>query len=165
MSDSPQSKGTHLAFKAGVEDQAAQMLIPILADTIFIYHLYKKYHWHVAGKDFYQYHLLFDKHAGEQLPLVDLIAERIRTLGTTAPAMPANVENYKTLDEPSDARQDPQAMLRNLGAVHEKFIKNLRQAIDKADDLDDEATEDILVSDVLRLHELQVWFIRSSLEE
>jgi starvation-inducible DNA-binding protein len=39
--------------------------------------LYKKSHWQVAGPTFYQLHLLFDKHLGEQAPLVDGLAERI----------------------------------------------------------------------------------------
>jgi starvation-inducible DNA-binding protein len=38
----------------------------LLADTITLRDLYKKHHWQVAGPTFYQLHLLFDKHDGEQ---------------------------------------------------------------------------------------------------
>ena len=54
------------------------------ADTITLRDLHKKHHWQVAGPTFYQLHLLFDKHNGEQNELVDTIAERIQLLGGSA---------------------------------------------------------------------------------
>src|SRR5882724_11266330 len=53
----------------------------LLADTMTLRDLYKKHHWQVAGPTFYQLHLLFDKHYGEQSELIDAIAERIQLLG------------------------------------------------------------------------------------
>jgi starvation-inducible DNA-binding protein len=165
MNPERQDSQTHLAMEENIANQSARLLVPILADTIFTQSLYKKYHWHVEGKDFYQYHLLFDKHAIEQIPLVDLIAERIRTLGSKAPGMPADVIGNKTLEEPPDPGYDPKAMAKNLCIIHQRFMRNLRVAIDKTNDLGDAGTNDMLVSDVLRLHELQLWFVRSSLAE
>lgn len=156
---------TYLALGNGVEEKVVQSLIPVLADTIFVRSLYKKYQWHVEGDDFYQYSPLFEKHAAEQLPLIDLIAKRIRTLGANAPAMPADVTANKTLDEPSDPGHDDEAMIRNMCTVHEGFIKNLRQVIDKANKLGDFGTSDMLVRDVLRQHELQLLVVRSSLDQ
>ena len=54
---------------------------PVLADTQILYALYKKHHWLMRGATFSQLHLLLDKHADEQLALVDKIAERVQTLG------------------------------------------------------------------------------------
>src|SRR5215510_4244256 len=67
-----------------VRGEQAEALNQVLADTMMLYHLYKRAHWHVAGHTFYQLHLLFDKHAGEQLELVDKIAERVQLLGGVA---------------------------------------------------------------------------------
>src|SRR5579871_4047634 len=60
----------------------AEQLAPIvddlnqlLADTMTLRDLYKKHHWQVVGPTFYQLHLLFDKHYGEQSEIVDTIAE------------------------------------------------------------------------------------------
>lgn len=164
MANNKSSDSTYLGLGPGVAGQSVELLIPTLADTIFVYSLYKKYHWHVEGDDFYQYHLLFDKHAEEQLPLIDLIAERIRTLGAVAPGMPADVVAHKTLEEPSDAGNDDENMIQNLCKVHEAFISKLRQTIDKTAKLNDTGTNDMLVSQALRLHELQLWFVRSSLD-
>ena len=63
----------------------------ILADTMTLRDMYKKHHWQVAGVTFYQLHLLFDKHHGEQDELVDTIAERIQILGGVSLAMAADV--------------------------------------------------------------------------
>lgn len=134
----------------------------ILANTIYMYQLYKKYHWHVTGKDFYQYHLLFDKHADEQPPLIDAVAERMRTLGLDVAAMPMDVSADATLVEKEEAGHDPQAMVRNLLAAHEEYLRLLREAVKVTEATGDDGTNDLLVSDIMRVHELQTWFIRSS---
>ena len=61
-----------IALPAEARQESCQILNAILADTMIMYALYKKHHWLVAGPTFYQLHLLFDKHAEEQLELVDL---------------------------------------------------------------------------------------------
>jgi starvation-inducible DNA-binding protein len=58
---------TPIALAAEARQDNAHMLNGILADTMILYALYKKHHWLVAGPTFYQLHLLFDKHAAEQL--------------------------------------------------------------------------------------------------
>jgi starvation-inducible DNA-binding protein len=73
-----------VALSAQARGESAQLLNRILADTTILYALYKKHHWVVAGPTFYQLHLLFDKHASEQLELVDLLAERVQSLGGIA---------------------------------------------------------------------------------
>lgn len=154
---------TYLAISTEAVQQSVQLLQSLLADSLFMYQLYKKYHWHVTGSDFYQYHLLFDKHAEEQLPIIDLIAERLRTLGSVAPGMPQDVIENASLSEPGLDSDSPLSKVKNLLETHEAYMTTLRQAISVCNDNDDEGTSDLLVSDVLRVHELQVWFLRSSL--
>lgn len=152
----------YLALDPDAVKKNARNLQVILANTIYMYQLYKKYHWHVTGKDFYQYHLLFDKHAGEQPALIDGIAERMRTLGLDVAAMPMDVSADATLSEKEAAGHDPQAMVRNLLNAHEEYLKHVREAVAVTEDAGDDGTNDLLVSDVMRVHELQTWFIRSS---
>ena len=152
---------TYLALEDATLQESTALLQTILANTIYMYSLYKKYHWHVDGKDFYQYHLLFDKHADEQPAIIDTVAERLRTLGSMAPGMPADVEAKATLTEKTEAGHDAQKMVRNLLAAHEEYIAIVRKAVDKTDKNADTGTNDLLVSDVLRVHELELWFIRS----
>ena len=71
--------------------ESVDNLNQLLADTITLRDLYKKHHWQVAGPTFYQLHLLFDKHYGEQNELVDQIAERVQLLGGVSVAMAHDV--------------------------------------------------------------------------
>src|ERR1700729_168581 len=70
---------------------SVENLNQLLADTITLRDMYKKHHWQVSGHTFYQLHLLFDKHFGEQAELVDSLAERVQTLGGVAIAMAHDV--------------------------------------------------------------------------
>ena len=151
-----------LALDAEAVKKNHQHLQVILANTIYMYQLYKKYHWHVTGKDFYQYHLLFDKHAGEYPERIDLLAERMRTLGLNVAAMPMDVAADATITEKEEAGHDPRVMVQNLLVAHEEYIRVLREAIGISESTGDDGTNDLLVSDILRVQELQTWFIRSS---
>ena len=82
--------------------QSVANLNQMLADTITLRDLYKKHHWQVSGHTFYQLHLLFDKHAGEQGELVDAIAERIQVLGGVSVAMAADVAEMTLHPAPAD---------------------------------------------------------------
>src|SRR5690242_21920880 len=79
-----------IALSEKVCQASVERLNQILADTMTIRDLYKKHHWQVSGHTFYQLHLLFDKHFGEQSELVDEIAERIQMLGGLSYAMAAD---------------------------------------------------------------------------
>lgn len=156
------AKKAYLALDAKSVQRNHSNLQVILANTVYMYQLYKKYHWHVTGKDFYQYHLLFDKHADEQPELIDLIAERMRTLGLNVAAMPMDVAADATISEKEEAGHDAQVMVRNLLNAHEEYLRLVREAIKVTEDTGDDGTNDLLVSNVLRVHELETWFIRSS---
>src|ERR1700675_3337796 len=84
----------------------AEKLNQILADTMTLRDLYKKHHWQVAGPTFYQLHLLFDKHFGEQNELVDLLAERIMVLGGVSVAMSADVAEMTLVPRPPKGREE-----------------------------------------------------------
>ena len=135
----------------------------ILADTMTLRDLYKKHHWQVSGPTFYQLHLLFDKHFGEQAELVDTLAERIQTLGGVAIAMAPDVAETTRIARPPRGREDPTMQLFRLMQAHELIIAECREAAKAAMAAGDDGTNDLLVSDVVRGNELQVWFISEQL--
>ncbi len=143
---------------ASVED-----LNQILADTMTLRDLYKKHHWQVAGETFYQLHLLFDKHYGEQAKLIDDIAERVQLLGGLSIAMAADVAEMTRVPRPPRGREAAPVQLSRLLEAHEIVIREVRQAAKAAADRGDDGTNDLLVSNVLRTHELQVWFLAEHL--
>jgi starvation-inducible DNA-binding protein len=150
-----------LSYEARME--SCQLLNQILADSMILYSHYKKHHWLVRGHTFYQLHLLLDKHAGEQVELIDLIAERVQTLGGIAIADPRHVAEVTTIPRPPNGAEEVPAMLSRLLEAHEIIIGKVRDAITATADNRDDGTNDLLMSDVLRRHELQVWFIAEHL--
>jgi len=135
------------------------MLNQLLADTMSLRDLYKKHHWQVAGPTFYQLHLLFDKHYGEQAELVDLIAERIQLLGGIAIAMAGDVAEMTRIERPPRGREPVPVQISRLLEAHEIILKQCHEYAKKADDAGDDGTNDLIVSDVMRTNELQVWFL------
>jgi starvation-inducible DNA-binding protein len=139
--------------------ESVENLNQMLADTITLRDLYKKHHWQIAGPSFYQLHLLFDKHAGEQDELVDLIAERVQLLGGVSIAMAHDVAETSLVPRPPRGREEPPVQISRLLHAHEIVIKEACAMARRAAESGDDGTNDLLVSDVIRRNELQVWFI------
>lgn len=158
-----QEFGTVRMFPLGLTYDArmysCQRLNQILADTQILYNLYKKHHWLMRGPTFYQLHLLLDKHAGEQLELVDLLAERVQTLGGVAIGDPRHVAEITVIPRPPDGAEEVPAMLSRLVEAHETILVASHDAARRADEMGDDGTNDVLVSDVIRTGELQTWFL------
>ena len=131
----------------------------LLADTMTLRDLYKKCHWQVAGHTFYQLHLLFDKHYDEQVELVDLIAERIQLLGGVSIAMAAAVAETTLIPRAPRGREEVPVQISRLLHAHEIVLKEARTMARQASNHGDDGTNDLIVSDVIRRHELQVWFL------
>ena len=138
--------------------ESTDNLNQLLADTITLRDLYKKHHWQVSGPTFYQLHLLFDKHFGEQNELVDLIAERIMMLGGVSVAMSADVAEMTLVPRPPKGREEVPVQISRLLHAHEIVLKEARAMARKAAEEGDDGTNDLLVSNVIRTNEMQVWF-------
>jgi len=148
-----------IALSEKICKESVENLNQLLADTITLRDMYKKHHWQIAGPSFYQLHLLFDKHAGEQDELVDSIAERVQLLGGISIAMAHDVAETSLIPRPPRGREEPPVQISRLLHAHEIIIKEARTMARRAADSGDDGTNDLLVSDVIRRNELQVWFI------
>jgi starvation-inducible DNA-binding protein len=152
-----------LEMEEPVRLQMTEQLNQLLADTMTLRDLYKKCHWQVAGPTFYQLHLLYDKHYGEQVGLVDAIAERIQLLGGVSLAMAADVAETTQIERPPRGREEVPVQLSRLIDAHQIIIRQARPLARRASELGDDGTNDLVVSDVLRTNELQVWFLSEHL--
>jgi starvation-inducible DNA-binding protein len=148
-----------IALSATACKESVDNLNQILADTITLRDLYKKHHWQVAGPTFYQLHLLFDKHAGEQSDLVDTIAERIQLLGGVSLAMAHDVAETTLVPRPPKGREGVPVQISRLLHAHEIILEEARAMARRAAAAGDDGTNDLLVSEVIRKNELQVWFV------
>lgn len=139
--------------------ESVENLNQLLADTMALRDLYKKHHWQVAGPTFYQLHLLFDKHYDEQNDLVDKIAERIQLLGGISIAMAHDVAETTLVPRPPKGREEVPVQISRLLHAHEIVLKEARTMARRAAEAGDDGTNDLIVSDVIRSNELQVWFV------
>jgi starvation-inducible DNA-binding protein len=158
-----QAYGTIVSLPNSLDRKACESSVralnQLLADTITLRDLYKKHHWQVAGPTFYQLHLLFDKHYEEQDALVDMIAERIQLLGGIALAMAPDIAETTRIPRPPRGREPVPVQISRLLAAHEMILKFAHDAAKKADDSGDDGTNDLVVSNIIRTNELQVWFV------
>ena len=152
-----------LGLEEPVRLEMTAQLNLLLADTMTLRDLYKKSHWQVAGSTFYQLHLLFDKHYGEQVELVDSIAERVQLLGGVSIAMAADVAETTRITRPPRGREEVPVQLSRLLDAHQVVILETRKLARRATQLGDDGSNDLLISEVLRTNELQVWFLSEHL--
>ncbi len=154
-----------ISLKEQICKESVMMLNSVLADTITLRDLYKKHHWQVAGPNFYSLHLLFDKHFGEQAELVDAIAERIQMLGGVSIAMGQDAADLTTIPAPPKGREAVSVQLSRLAEAHEIILKKVRSFASKCQELGDDGSNDLLISNVMRTNEMQAWFISEHLVE
>lgn len=146
------------------EDQRreiAEGLSRLLADTYTLYLKTHNFHWNVTGPMFNTLHLMFETQYTELATAVDMIAERIRSLGFPAPGSYAA---YAALSSIPEAEGVPSAedMIRQLAEGQETVVRTAREVFPAADEANDESTADLLTQR-MQLHEKNAWMLRSML--
>jgi len=154
-----------MKIEIGIEEtnrkEICEGLSNVLADTYTLYLKTHKYHWNVTGPMFNTLHLMFETQYNELWLAVDLIAERIRTLGSLAPGSYAEFEKITSIKE---AATTPPAeeMIADLIDGHEAVTRTIREVFPAAEKGGDEATQDMLTQR-LQVHEKTAWMLRSLL--
>src|SRR5580698_6324688 len=127
-----------IALDEKVCAQSAENLNQVLADTMTLRDLYKKHHWQVSGPTFYQLHLLFDKHYEAQVEIVDLIAERVQSLGGVSLAMGADASEVTKIPRPPRGREQASSQISRLLEAHSIILEEARAAARRASELGDD---------------------------
>src|SRR5260221_2486041 len=140
-------------------EESVESLNQLVADTMTLRDLYKKHHWQVAGPTFYQLHLLFDKHYGEQNELVDSIAERIQSLGGVTLAMAPDIAETTLIPRPPKGREEAPVQISRLLHAHEIVLNEARGMARRAADIGDDGTNDLIVSDIIIRYDRQGGFV------
>ena len=156
-------KDLPIGLDADARQKMCERLNLLLADTASLRDLYKKSHWQVGGPTFYQLHLLFDKHFEQQVELVDLLAERIQILGGVSVAMAHDIAELTRLARPPKGREEVPVQISRLLEAHALILEDARKLAKRAADLGDDGSNDLLVSNVIRTNEMQVWFVSEHL--
>lgn len=135
----------------------------LLADTYTLYLKTHNFHWNVTGPMFQTLHLMFETQYTELAMAVDLIAERIRALGSPAPGTYAEFARLSSIKEP-DGVPSAQEMIRQLVQDQEAVVRTARSIFPAVDQAGDEPTADLLTQR-MQVHEKTAWMLRSMLEK
>jgi starvation-inducible DNA-binding protein len=158
---------TLVFYPLALSDQArrasVEALNQVLADTLYLRDMFKKHHWQVSGHTFYQLHLLFDKFAGEQTDLVDLLGERVQTLGGVSVAMPNDVAEMTKIEHPPRDREQVPVQLSRLLEALAVILAESHRLVKIAQEHGDDGTVNLIASELIPTNEKQVWFLAQHL--
>ncbi|KAA2236590.1 Dps family protein [Salinarimonas soli] len=136
----------------------AGALNAILADTFALYLKTRNFHWHVSGPHFRDYHLLLDEQAAQLLPIIDVLAERVRKLGETTIRSVGHVARLARIPDNDAVFVEPSDMLAELRDDTLAYTARLREAHDLCDSHRDVATASVL-EPLIDEAERRVWFL------
>jgi len=135
----------------------------LLADSYTLYLQSHNFHWNVTGPMFQTLHVLFMEHYTEIWNALDLIAERIRSLGLPAPGTYKEFAKLASIEEVEGVPSATE-MIRILVAGQESVARTARKAFKAAEKANDQPTCDLLTQR-LQVHEKNAWMLRSLLED
>ncbi len=139
----------------------AEGLSRLLADTYTLYLKTHNFHWNVTGPMFQTLHLLFEQQYTEQWQAVDLIAERIRTLGFPAPGTYTAFSSLSSIEE-TDGVPAAEEMIKLLVEGNDAVARTARSLTGVVGEAADEVSADLLVQR-MQIHEKNSWMLRSLL--
>jgi starvation-inducible DNA-binding protein len=151
-----------IGIAAKDRQEIADGLSRLLADSYTLYLKTHNYHWNVTGPMFQTLHLMFETQYTELATAVDVIAERIRALGVTAPGTYRAYAKLTRIEEDEDGVPAAEAMIRNLVQGHEAVTRTAREVFPLADAAHDEPTADLLTQR-MQVSEKNAWMLRSLL--
>jgi len=138
-------------------------LSALLADSYTLYLMTHNFHWNVKGPQFNSLHMMFMTQYSEQWNALDLIAERIRSLGHPAPGTYKEFVKLASIKEVEGVPQSTD-MVRHLVAAQEATARTARKLLPVVAEANDQPTADLLTQR-LDVHEKTAWMLRSLLEE
>ncbi len=150
-----------IGIQDGDRKTIADGLSRLLADTYTLYLKTHNFHWNVTGPMFQTLHLMFETQYNELALAVDLIAERIRSLGAPAPASYRAFSELSSIPE-DDGMPDATEMIRRLVGGQEAVARTARSIFPIVENAHDEPTADLLTQR-LQVHEKTAWMLRSLL--
>lgn len=147
-------------------DNARKALIDslngLLADYFTLYLKTKNFHWHVAGPQFRELHLLFDEQSAEVFALTDIIAERVRKNGGSTLTSIGSIADKASIKDDDRAKVDAMDMVKALRDDNAALVKAIRAVKDAATEAGDNATEG-MADDWTDQAETRVWFLTQTL--
>lgn len=136
----------------------------LLADTLTLRDLYKKHQWQVSGSNVFSMHQLFDKHFEAQSSLVDLLAERVQTLGGVTIAMAQDVAEATLIPRAPKCRENTLTQIARLLQAHGVVLMEAWAMAQDSAAIGDQGTNEIIVNNVIYTNELQAWLLAEQIQ-
>lgn len=153
----------HTGISSDHSNKIAHVLCSALADEFLLYTKTRNAHWNVEGSDFYSKHTFFESQYEQLDETMDIVAERIRTIGHYAPARLSEFVRLTRLSEQPVENNDSLTFINLLLEDHESIIIHLRENINLfARELDDAGTSDFITG-LMETHEKMAWMLRAHL--
>ena len=152
-----------IGIKAREREKIAKGLSALLADSYTLYLMTHNFHWNVTGPQFNSLHLMFMAQYTEQWNALDIIAERIRSLGHPAPGTYGQFVKLASIKE-VEGVPNANDMIRHLVLAQEATARTARKLFKVVNAANDQPTADVLTQR-LDVHEKTAWMLRSLLEE
>lgn len=143
------------------DKEVIKMMQLVLANSYGLYLKTQNYHWNVTGPQFESLHILFEKQYSDLAESVDEIAERIRALGSKAPASFHLFNELKTLTDGNE-NASAEEMVKGLAEDNLYMASLLKEVIVLAQQHQDEATADLCIKRI-EIHEKNAWMLHSSI--
>lgn len=153
-----------IGLSAEARETVAGVLNRLLADEFLLYVRARAFHWNVTGRHFKQDHALFEEEYEALDETIDEVAERARALGFKVQATLGQFAQNATLPEADSMEMPSEQMIAVMRDGHEALARQLRNDIQVADEVGDEATADFLTG-LLEGHEKRAWMLRSHLQD
>lgn len=141
-----------------------KILQKTLANHAVLLHQTLNYHWNVEGKEFHDYHLLFDKEYHQLFDNLDLIAERLRAVGGKVLGSMKNLIDSASINEDNGQAPHPKTMIQRLHDQYHRVIEDMRAAVKKLEKSGDVATRKML-EDLIEMQEKTKWMLSSLLKK
>ncbi|KGT47530.1 MULTISPECIES: Dps family protein [Acinetobacter] len=152
----------NIGISAEDREKIVEGLSHLLADSYTLYLMTHNFHWNVTGPQFNTLHTMFMQQYTEQWNALDIIAERIRSLGFPAPGTYKQFMKLTSIEEVQDVPK-AEEMIRLLVNAHETVARTARSIFNIVEQANDQPTADLLTQR-LDVHEKTAWMLRSLLE-
>ncbi len=157
-SAAPKQLATMTDLKTEEVQKITNAVNPLIADAFALYVKTKNFHWHLSGSHFRDYHLMLDEQADAIFESIDIMAERVRRIGGTTLRSISNISSLQTIQDDNDEFVPAGEMIKRLMQDNMQIAKNIRAAIDTAEECHDPATANELEA-ILDQTERRKWFL------
>jgi starvation-inducible DNA-binding protein len=120
-------------------------------------------HWNIRGKRFFDLHVKFEELYNDSQLKIDLIAERVLTLGGVPLHTFEDYTKNNQLSVGKNVHNDEEAITLIVNSLSQ-LLKIERTILSKAGDIDDEGTNSMM-SDFIKEQEKTIWMMKAWLEE